>query len=82
MRAAGVQAFRYRSARDPGGAKNVGLFDPTVFTGAGPESFETWHCTTTPAGVDFIRKNVLERRRHGFGREVFLVDGSLPQPPG
>lgn len=82
MRAAGVQAFRYRSARDPSGAKNVGLFDPGAFTNAGPDSFETWHCTTTRAGVDFIRKNVFERRRYRFEREAFLLDGRLPHPPG
>src|SRR5437868_2543499 len=44
MRDAGVEAFRYPSARDAKGGINIGAFTPSVFGIAKPKSFETWYC--------------------------------------
>ena len=79
MRAAGVELFRYPSARDPGGV-NVGAFVPTVFGAAKPQKFETWHCTATTQRVEFARSDYLERERMVFAREAFLVARRLPAP--
>ena len=43
MRSAGVEAFRYPSARDADNGVNFGAFAPSVFGNAKPKSFETWH---------------------------------------
>ena len=79
MRAAGVELFRYPSARDPTGV-NVGAFVPTVFGAAKPQKFETWHCTATSQRVEFARSDYLERQRIVFAREAFLVGRRLPAP--
>ncbi len=42
-RAAGAQAIRYRSARDPAGRANVALLDPVGFAETLPRSGQTWH---------------------------------------
>jgi hypothetical protein len=79
MRAAGVGAFRYRSAR-AAGAVNVGAFVPAVFGKRQPGRFESWHCTATRARVEFIRRDWFDRESRSFEREQFLVDGRLPAP--
>jgi hypothetical protein len=78
MRAAGVEAFRYRSARDPDGGTNVGVFAPRAFTGRRPFGLETWHATATRTAVEFARHDYFARAHHRFERGVFLVDGKLP----
>lgn len=82
MRDDGVQAFVYRSARDPEGGDNVGLFTPAAFARRrpGPRALPTWHCTTTPASVIFRRRDLLRDHALAFPRETFLVDGRLPVP--
>ena len=80
MRAAGVEAFRYRSARDPGRSVNVALLTPRAFSAPRPEAFETWTCVATRDRVEFARKDFLDRSTVVFERDVFLVDGSLPTP--
>lgn len=52
MRAAGVEAFRYPSARDLGRGTNVGVFVPAAFGSPKPKSFETWHCAASSDRVD------------------------------
>ena len=48
MRADGVEAFRFASARDPLGGSNVGVFTPAAFASRKPLGpGETWHCTVT-----------------------------------
>ncbi len=79
MRAAGVELFRYPSARDPNGV-NVGAFVPTVFGAAKPQKFETWHCTATTQRVEFAQSDYLGRETLVFAREGFLVAGELPAP--
>jgi hypothetical protein len=80
MRAAGVELFRYPSARDAEGGVNVGAFAPTVFGRAKPQRFETWHCTATRDRVELARADFLRRERFAFPREQFLVRGALPAP--
>ena len=80
MRAAGVEAFRYTSARDPDAGTAVGAFAPTVFGRRQPKSLETWHCAASRTRVEFTRRDYFRRASHMFEREVFLVDGALPSP--
>ena len=80
MRDAGVELFRYPSARDPAGGVNVGAFSPAVFGAARPRGFETWHCTATPARVELVKRDYLTRGAFAFARESFLIAGALPAP--
>jgi hypothetical protein len=80
MRDAGVELFRYPSARDPEGGVNVGAFSPTVFGTAKPHGFETWHCTASKARVELAKSDYFKRETFAFPRESFLVDGTLPAP--
>jgi RES domain-containing protein len=79
MRRAGVELFRYPSARDDGGV-NIGAFAPAVFGTAKPRGFETWHCTATRALVELAKRDYFGRESSAFPRERFLVGGSLPAP--
>ena len=85
MRAESVEAFRFRSARDPDGGSNVGLFTPAAFRRKKPDGFETWYCVVTPHVVEMSRRyEVRPTRRalhvHRFRRQLFEVDGTLPMP--
>ena len=79
MRAAGVEGFFYRSARDPGRGRNVGLFAP-AFARRTPSAPATWVCTTGAERVEFRKKDALRPARLAFPRAVFLVRGQLPTP--
>jgi len=80
MRNAGVEAFRYRSARDPEAGVNVGVFSPAAFGSAQPRGFQTWHCTATRDRVEVVRRDFLEVAAHVFDRTTFVVNGKLPAP--
>lgn len=80
MRAAGVELFRYRSARDVEGGINVGVFAPSVFGQARPRDLETWHGAATKERVEFVKRDWLEERAFAFARAQFLVEGVLPAP--
>jgi hypothetical protein len=80
MRAAGVELFRYPSARDAPGGVNVGVFSPGVFGGAKPRSLETWHCTATRQSVELAKRDYFARERFEFPRDDFLISGTLPVP--
>jgi hypothetical protein len=80
MRTAGVELFRYHSARDPKGGVNVGAFTPEVFGRARPRDLETWQCVSTPEMVEFTKRDYFGREVLTFGRELFVVDGKLPAP--
>lgn len=85
LRAAGAEAFRYRSARDPEGGTNVGIFTPGAFAARKPEPPETWYCVATRSGVELSRRSLVGPARaaetaHRFPRETFEVDGVLPVP--
>ena len=81
MREAGVELFRFPSARDTGGGANVAAFTPAVFHAATPQHFERWHCTATRSVVEFVRGDLTRTRdTHVFAREQFVVEGQLPSP--
>ena len=80
MRDAGVEAFRYDSARDVAGGVNIGIFDPHAFASRRPRGLQTWRTVATPAVVELSRRDYFERGAFRFPREQFLVDGALPRP--
>jgi hypothetical protein len=80
MREAGVELFRYPSARDDEGGVNVGAFSPIVFGSAKPHGFETWHCTAEREKVELTKGDYFKRETYAFSREQFLVGGALPAP--
>jgi hypothetical protein len=80
MRAAGVEAFRYPSARAVDGGVNVGAFAPSVFGRRQPRGLETWRCAATRERVEVTRRDYFERASHSYPRDQFLVDGRLPAP--
>lgn len=78
MRAAGIEGFEYRSARDPQQGLNVALFTPAALASRRPDILDEWLCQTRAAHVTYYS-------RHGggvrdFPLESFLVDGELPLP--
>jgi hypothetical protein len=80
MRTAGVELFRYPSARDAGGGVNIGAFTAAVFGKSKPQGFETWHTTATRERVELTKGDYFKRDSFSFPRQQFLVDGSLPAP--
>ncbi|MFV0284244.1 MAG: RES family NAD+ phosphorylase [Castellaniella sp.] len=78
MRAAGVEAFEYRSARDPAQGLCVGLFTPQALVGKSPRSMRPWLCQSGAREVAF--KPAGERTVHSYPLEAFLRDGRLPMP--
>jgi hypothetical protein len=80
MRDAGVEAFRYPSARDAEEGINVAAFVPSVFGKSKPKSLETWHCSASREHVDVTQGDYFVRRRFAYRREQFLVRGELPAP--
>ena len=79
MRAAGIAAFRYPSARHEGGV-GVALFDATAFARRKPYALEAWHCIASRARVEMRKRDYLKRVSFAFARDSFLVDGRLPAP--
>jgi hypothetical protein len=80
MRDAGIELFRYPSARDPNRGNNVGAFTPAVFGKGKPRDFETWHCTATRVVVEIAKRDYFGREVQSFPRDSFLVAGALPAP--
>jgi hypothetical protein len=80
MRDAGVEAFRYPSARDSEGGVNVGVFVASVFGNTKPRSLETWHCSASRERVEITQRDYFKRDRFAFPRAQFLVRGVLPAP--
>jgi hypothetical protein len=80
MRTAGVELFRYPSARDPERGANIAALTPAVFGKAKPRDLETWHCTATRAAVELAKRDYFGRETHAFQRESFVVGGKLPAP--
>lgn len=78
MRQAGIEAFEYRSARDPEGGVNVALFTPDALPRNEPVSKESWLCELTGSHARFSAGR--NRTIHGFEVDRFLVGGELPQP--
>jgi hypothetical protein len=80
MRESGVDACRYRSARDPAAGANLAIFSPGAFASPRPIGLQTWHSVATPARVEFSKRDYFEEHRWRFERSVFLVEGVLPAP--
>ncbi|HET8597201.1 MAG TPA: RES family NAD+ phosphorylase [Castellaniella sp.] len=78
MRAAGVQAFEYASARDPAHSPCVGLFSPQALSCARPLTQAPWFCELRAREVAFKPQSgqVVETWR----LDDFLVGGALPRP--
>ncbi|WP_018231671.1 RES family NAD+ phosphorylase [Thioalkalivibrio thiocyanodenitrificans] len=76
MRAAGIEAFEYRSARDPG--LDAALFTPGALASRRPRNQEQWTCETAGERVSFLRDAGGQLRT--LPLERFLVNGALPRP--
>jgi hypothetical protein len=79
MRTAGVELFRYPSARWKEGV-NVGLFTPRAFARKTPSQPQSWHCFATRSAIELVRKSHFERSHHRYERSLFEVRGVLPSP--
>lgn len=80
MRRAGVEVFKYSSARDIEGGTNVGVFAPSAFGSARPRSFETWYCFASRERIEVMPGGYSKRDQFLFPRKQFLVQGALPSP--
>ena len=80
MRASGVQACLYVSARARGRHLNLAVF-ANVFRPLRPLDEERWACTASPERVEFRAQRLVGRDEdHAYEREQFLVQGKLPAP--
>jgi RES domain len=79
LRSAGVQAFRFRSARDPGRGVNVGLIEP-VFQAKQPLSAERWICTATRERIEMKPGLIATGAPLSFPWSRFEQAGVLPTP--
>ena len=78
LRARGIGAFEYPSARDIDGGINVALFDPEALASRAPLGLQDWLCETRGDEVSF--SPATSGALHRFPLALFLVDGSLPRP--
>ncbi len=78
MRAAGVEAFEYQSARDPEQGYCVALYHTGPFVQKKPSRTEQWFCETTVNEVSFKPLDGLSV--HRFSVALFMIDGVLPLP--
>ena len=78
MRAAGIEAFEFVSARDPDGGLNLALFTPRAFARKAPVTQEAWLCELTGEHVRFLQAR--GRDFHAFPLGLFQVAGRLPWP--
>ena len=77
MRAAGVEAFEYASARDSKGGINVALFEPRALSSRRPLFTQSWLCETRADNV--LLSNARDGAQYAFGIEEFLVEGRFPR---
>lgn len=78
MRAAGVLAFEYPSARDTQPGLCVGLFSIQALADTKPRTQRAWLCQTSAQDVTFKPENGPEIIN--FHLTDFLLDGVLPRP--
>jgi len=78
MRDAGIEAFEYRSARDPQQGLNVALFTPAALGASKPDILDEWLCQTTAERVSYYSRPGGGIRE--FPIATFLVEGKLPLP--
>lgn len=79
MRAAGVEAFEFESARCPERGINVALFVPRAFAERKPKNMTAWLCETSAGQVAFKQAQGPDQPRL-FRLGLFLEDGVLPRP--
>jgi hypothetical protein len=80
MRADGVDAVKYFSARDPKTGLNVALFTPKAFGGNEPQTSQTWKCFASKIRVEFVRNDLLTNQTLSFDSSHFHVKSALPSP--
>lgn len=84
MRAAGVEAFEYASARDPQQRPCVALFGPQALAAMRPRSLAMWLCELSAERVVFRQASgagpAAGTATRAFHREDFCVHGQLPLP--
>lgn len=78
MRNAGIEAFEYRSARDPQQGLNVALFTPAALASSKPDILDEWLCQTSADRVSYYSRPGGGIR--AFPINTFLVEGELPLP--
>ncbi len=76
-RAAGVEAIRYPSVRDPGGGANFALLSPAAFRATRPELSETWHVFLREASVQAVRE--MPRRMLEIPFSAWAADPRVPE---
>jgi len=80
MRADGVQACLYVSARARGRGVNLAVFE-NVFRPRRPLDEERWSCIAARDRVEFRAQRLMGRdQSHAYERGQFLVEGKLPAP--
>jgi hypothetical protein len=79
LRASGIQAFEFSSARALQDGLNVALFTPAAFAGRRPVFQDAWLCELTGHHVRFCATG--GTGVHEFDVQGFEVDGVLPHPP-
>ena len=77
LRAAGVEAIQFPSARDPEAGLNVALFTPKALRRKQPTFQQQWLCDTDGERVMFYSPGEASRL---YPTGDFLVNGRLPQP--
>ena len=78
MRAHGVEAIEYVSARDRERGINVALYTPEALSVNEPLYAELWLCSTSQSVVRFSSRGV--KQVYSFAIDDFYVDGELPTP--
>lgn len=76
LRAAGIEAFEFASARDPAAGVNLALFTPAALASRTPRGLTPWLCETTADQVSFAGDDADTLWR--FPRALFETDGRLP----
>lgn len=78
LRAAGIDAFEFVSARDPERGLNLALFHAGALVSRRPLGLARWLCETTAELVSFSPEAA--PRPFRFPLAMFLIDGRLPRP--
>ncbi|HEY0721102.1 MAG TPA: RES family NAD+ phosphorylase [Gammaproteobacteria bacterium] len=78
MRAHGIEAFEFTSARDPEQGINIALFSPRALAAPAPLAQEPWLCELSAGHVRFHAAHT--KAFFDFPLAVFQRDGRFPQP--
>ncbi|MGD8567184.1 MAG: RES family NAD+ phosphorylase [Gammaproteobacteria bacterium] len=78
MREFGIEAFQFRSARDPQRGINAGLFVPKVLASPQPLYQQQWLCETSDDNVGFF--SAVDSNVHQYPLDIYLVNSTFPEP--